>query len=468
MFERFLRNKITALARRAVDSTLFPVFTGAFVFLFYVLRLQLVALAVLAGVTALVLVLFKNIRPAISPVALAHLVLSYQLDESGKALYASSAYVAVFAVFGSLLVGALVFNLIVYRKERRPGKSRLVIGISGMCLAFLLGGIFSDYYGIANFTTGLAFTASYLLVYIAFFFMLEHREDDIRYLAIVLAVAAAVIVCQVAHIYATRYTLGTPLDGKWKGDVVAGWGISNTLGEYLAMLFPAVFYLVYKEKRGYCYYVLIVAMAAAMYFTLSRAAILCGGVAFAAGAAVNCFIGQNKKINRIIGIALAGLLVLVLVIAITPGVMDKLFVFFTQTGADDRGRYAIWREWLRLFTEEPVLGVGFRAYRILHPGEFAINAHNTLVQMLAGTGIVGLLLYLYHRYETVRLFARRPNTDRIFIGGVILVALLESLLDPLFFRPYFAIYYSIILVVVEKSLTADEKKETETRTEAAE
>ena len=461
MPEKIYNNKIVAKVRNFIDGSLFPIFVGAFILLFYFLRLHIVALAVLAFLVSLILLFCKDIRPAIPEVVLSHLVLCHYYGEIGVGSYLKTSSIVVYCVFGAMVLGSLAFNLIAYRKGRKLQKSKIGTGLLCMCCAFLFGGIFSKYYAINNFLTGLVFTGAYFVVYAVFFVAMEHRADNLRYVAIVCCVSASVVICQIAHIYAVKYTAGMALDNDWKSLIVAGWGISNTLGEFLAMFFPAVFYLIYKEKRGYLYYILLVLMAIALFFTLCRAGILFGGGAFVVCSVIVCLKGENKKINRIITAVLGAMCIAVAVVGITPGLLDKVFAFFSDTGMNDRGRFPIWKEWLRLFKEEPILGVGFRAYRIVHPLAFAINAHNTPIQMLAGTGIMGFMLYLFHRVETVKLFTKKPNLERMFLGGVALVGVLCSLLDPLFFRAYFAMYYSVCLLAVEKSLTHDEQEDKE-------
>ncbi len=459
MLERIYNNKIVAKFRSLVDGKLFPVFVGAFILLFYLLKWHIPALAVLAFIVSLILLCCKDIRPALSPVMLAHLVLCHYYPEIGRASYLKTSSIIVYAIMGSLVISSLAFNLLAYRKQRKLQKSKLFTGLAVMCCAFLLGGAFSGYYGIYNFSTGIVFTLAYLVAYLVFFVAMEHREDNLRYIALVCCVSASVVVCQIAHIYIVKFESGMALGDGWKSSIVAGWGISNTLGEFLAMFMPSVFYLIYKEKRGYFYYILAVIMFVAMYLTLCRAALIFGGLAFVVGAVVNCFKGKNRKINTIIAISIFVIGTALIILELTSGLFDKMLAFFSQTGIDDRGRFFIWKEWIRLWKEEPMLGVGFRAYRIVYPDAYAINAHNTIIQMLAGTGIMGLVLYIYHRVETVKLFVKKPTIDRLFGGGLALVGVLVSFLDPLFFRMYFAFYYSLTLLTVEKSLLYDEQKE---------
>ena len=102
--------------------------------------------------------------------------------------------------------------------------------------------------------------------------------------------------------------------------------------------------------------------------------------------------------------------------------------------------------------------MSFSAYRHLElQKETLYSAHNTFIQMLSGTGIVGLTAYVIHRGHTVWLLFKKPCLDRFFMSACLLSGLAVSLVGPLFFRVYFLIYYAVFLMALEKSLETDER-----------
>lgn len=62
-----------------------------------------------------------------------------------------------------------------------------------------------------------------------------------------------------------------------------------------------------------------------------------------------------------------------------------------QSGAT--GRDEAWAEGLRVWADNPVLGVGYRTHE-QHMHFTGLNAHNALIAMLADTGVLGFLLYV--------------------------------------------------------------------------
>ena len=76
--------------------------------------------------------------------------------------------------------------------------------------------------------------------------------------------------------------------------------------------------------------------------------------------------------------------------------------------------------------------------------------HNTVIQMLASCGILGFLAYAFHRYQTVKLFVSHRTPISFFLGMSVLTLLLTSLLDIHLFNIFPAMFYSVILCVLER------------------
>ncbi len=440
-----------------LDGPYYPLALAGVLLAFYMLSLPMVGLAVGLACLGFICLFCEDTRPALATVLLAVFGMQYKY---GAAAYYSSGAIVVYALFGLPALFALVYRFVAFERvrEKRP----LMIGFLVFGFALFASGWFSEYYSLLSFLYGLMQAGSFLFVYLYFSYTMKHREDNILYLARLFAVAIALISVQIGFFYATRYTAGTPLDSDWKDKLWLGWGISNMVGETLAMLLPALFYLIYKERRGYLYYILVLVCLVAIYFTFGRGALGCAVIVTVAGVLVNCFVGKNRLINLIlVGAGVVGVVGVVVFLLVT-GKMAGLLTFFTSVGLDDRGRVEMWANHVWLFTESPIFGSGFMAYRQLALGP-QLNAHNTLLQMLSSAGLIGLGCYLYHRVQTIALFVKKPKLDRLFMGACILTGLVASLIGPLVFRFYFAFYYSAILLVVEKSVIAEKNEQRATQ-----
>ena len=61
-----------------------------------------------------------------------------------------------------------------------------------------------------------------------------------------------------------------------------------------------------------------------------------------------------------------------------------------------------------------------------------------------------MLCYLFHRYQTIKLFVKSFNIENLFIALSVLVAIGMGMVDPTYFYPQFALTYSFMLCFAEK------------------
>ncbi len=444
LFSRLAKKKGMAAVCKFAYGPLFPILLGALVLSFYSIDAPIVALAICLACGGFVLLFAEDTRPLITVIMLMILSFRYKYDTSS---YLTKFAFVVYAVFGTLVLFGMGYRLLKKRVAHKNYGGLIGMGLLG--LAFLVGGIFSSYYDLKNFGYSVAMVGSGLGCFAFFAFTLKKKEDNILYFARVAAVVVCIIALQILEFYLRNYTFGAPLDGRWKSSMSLGWSISNMVAEMIVFLLPAVYYLVYKEKNGYLYWLVAVVGLIGAYFTLCRNSLLWGGLITVVAVIVNCIGGKNKKINRwlvVVGILLvAG----VAVILTRRGAWDTIAAFFKAQGIGDDGRFKLWRIHFGYFSEAPLNGVGFQAYA--QRGTTVTFAHNQLVQMLASTGVIGFLLYFAHRSWTVYTIFQNPRADRLFLGGCIGTSLLIALLSPTFFLPYSMLYYSIMLVLLEKS-----------------
>ena len=84
-------------------------------------------------------------------------------------------------------------------------------------------------------------------------------------------------------------------------------------------------------------------------------------------------------------------------------------------------------------------------------GFFPKMCHNTVLELMAACGIVGLAVYLVHRVQTVISFFKNITMERSFIALTILPILILSLLDVHIFVIFPTLIYSGLLAVLIKS-----------------
>ena len=131
-----------------------------------------------------------------------------------------------------------------------------------------------------------------------------------------------------------------------------------------------------------------------------------------------------------------------------------------QSGLDDSGRFEIYITGLKQFLEAPFFGNGFYCSEglVFQHGQGVIPTegyflppryHNTVVQLLASCGVVGLLGYGFHRYQTIKLFIKNPAPHKTFLAMGLLAHALASLLDCHMFNMGPGLTYGVMLLFAE-------------------
>lgn len=350
-----------------------------------------------------------------------------------------------------LLIGALIFFAIRNRAlAARPKRGGAWVGMATFCAALCFNGLFSHNYVIHNFFYVCSFLLSMLAVYLLFSAYVLFDRDTLEYFMYCLVVSVMLIAAELVFAYLTtvRFVEGEVV----KESVVLGWGVWTAIGGMLAMLMPSCFYFAASHKRGFVGYLLGFFVYFCILLSQSRGALLVGSVLLVLCLASLCLWGENKKRNRIYTAVLLCLGVLG-GLFLREQLMGLLQNFLTY-GFGDNGRFEKWKIGWGHFLANPVFGSGF--YEFNNEAEWAKDVypylyHNTLIQLLGATGIFGFVAYLYHRYTTWRLVLHRPSIYKTFLGIGILGLLLFSLLDVLFFNTYPTIFYSLMLLFMERS-----------------
>ncbi len=351
-----------------------------------------------------------------------------------------------------LLLGLLLFIVRNLRSAAHFSSMKLKWGFLAFFAALLLAGLFQER-PLGNFLLGLGFGVSFLLIYLLFgFFHPKTRENAEHFLytlvCVGLLVSAELLLLYMRHV---------EFDG-WipvKGTIVIGWGTWTHIGSLLAMCLPAPFYLAREAKGSYPLWLLAGGtMTVALLLSGSRASFLYGGVILLASFLLLALGGRNRRPSRIL-LGVLSVLGVIGVILLFPKLVT-LLQSFVNFGGGDNGRFAIWRKAVDAFLAAPVFGRGFLNTSVTAEdiGAFPVITpyfyHNTPLQMLASTGAVGILLYLFHRADTVRLFwMRRRSALSLSLLLVPAALLLTSFTDEHIFHFYPAFFYAIAFVLAE-------------------
>jgi len=147
--------------------------------------------------------------------------------------------------------------------------------------------------------------------------------------------------------------------------------------------------------------VCVLAMAAALFASLSRGGIL--AFLFAAGVLVAFAMVRSRRRRATARLALVGLAAVVIAgLYSGRGALLSRFVTIGTSQHGGASRLNLWRQSVRIWCDFPVVGVGLGCFGDVYPNyrrtfrteKEDIKAHNDYLQALVETGIVGLVILL--------------------------------------------------------------------------
>lgn len=124
------------------------------------------------------------------------------------------------------------------------------------------------------------------------------------------------------------------------------------------------------------------------------------------------------------------------------------------------GRIALWGKALSLFASKPIFGIGWEQFMTHNPNEY--DVHNTYLQWLCETGIVGFVLLFVPLMAILLLTLKQSfrlmksenssSTARVlnYISlGMQLYFLIVNLIDPAFYHLNFFCFFSLAMILTE-------------------
>lgn len=395
----------------------------------------------------------KDLKFFITPLIMFILMFSEKSVKTG--IFYKTPYIVAIIIFAIYLVTLMIIHFIIHKENvdfKGFLKSKLFLGYVCLCAAFLLNGFFNfDEYVFGNVAFAFIMIVSHGAIFFIFHINLNKDDDLKKYLFFVLYLTSILLTLQLFLSFTNQIQI---LNGEIvKESIKVGWGMWNNIGGMLAFLIPSHFYFATTVKKyGFLFYGTGLISYLAIVLTLSRSSLLVSSGIIVICAIVCCFKGENKKANRIItcAIGVLGILGIVLLWNKISGILGD----YLSRGLDDNGRFDIYKRGFKNFLKNPIFGGGFHSAKA-QDYEFIIflpdRYHNTFIQMLGTCGIVGLIAYLFHRVQTIRVLWEKRSLFTLFASLCIASLLLTSLLDNHFFNIYPCFIYAITLAVIDKA-----------------
>jgi len=453
---------------RVLDSKYFLAVVALITVLSNLLEMELLLYG-FAGVSMLYLGLFGTDFRLLIPLFI-HCYISPSMKNNPgmneTTVFSAGSGVAILVIAGVALL-SFVVRCIVDKEigfSRLKEKHSLLIGLSVLGVAFLLSGIGSaGYLDVArrNAVFAAVQLAAFLGPYLIISIGVRWDKIDRDYLATVGLLMGLVVGVEVLNVYRIAEVI-QPDGSVLRARIFLGWGNYNNMASIIAMAVPFAFYFIYLGKHVILNNVLAALLCVFAVMTCSRAGIL-GTCAIYLFSALIVLIGARKKRARIS--ALVGVIVALGVLIAAFFLLREFLAAAFNTGLQSNERLELYKAGLDSFVQYPVFGFTFfRLNALVEAGAegswifssvsdfnafFPGRWHNTFVQMLASCGVVGLLSYAFHRYQTIRLVLRKPNAIKTFAAISIGVLLALCMVDSHLFNVGPALFYSSALAFME-------------------
>lgn len=358
---------------------------------------------------------------------------------------------------GATMVCSLIVFLIRKRKTFFSVRRRLLPGMLVLCLSYLLSGI-----GSAAYPTYLKQNLLYCglqcacicVPYLLLSGGVQWNSARKDYLSWVGVCGGGLLLLELLWCYVAGDVV---VNGSIvRTEIYTGWGMYNNIGAMLGMMLPFTFSLALIHKKGFLGFLLGGVFLAGILLTSSRAGILAGGFIFCVCLVLLIRYVQNRKLLLLILLGLAA--ICLIGCFVMRETLMALFSDIVQRGLEPHSRDEIYKEGMQLFQQAPILGNSFFSPGYV-PWDFSeVDAFsslipprwcNTVVQLLASAGLVGLAAYLYHRVDTLVLFWKQRRQSSNFILCSVTVLLITSLLDCHFFNLGPVLFYSASLAFAE-------------------
>lgn len=432
------------------------------------LGFELVYYTLVIALGLYVITLSKDLLPIMPMIMLCYIVPSVKNNPGrhGDSIFSFSNGGAYILVLASVVVVFLIWRLISDKEMGRAfltHKRSLVSGMLFLGVGYLLSGIGSyRYFDVFGRNLLFAFLQfiSIALLYFLFTATVDWSNVPKDYLAWMGLGIGFTVLPQLLMAYLSGQAF---MEGTGTMDrelIYTGWGMHNNIGGLMVMMIPFAYYLAYTKKHSWVYNLLGTILLGGVMLSCSRTAMAVGAGIYLVCAVILLKNKRTRKENLWV-YCIGALAVLGFVAVFFEKLMEIFSLFFEEIGLVSK-RDVLLENGLKKFGNDPIFGGSF--FFKGTPGEFVPwdfseqatfssffppRWHNTLVQIAASCGVVGLVGYGFHRFQTFRMLWRNRSTENLFIALYLAVLLLCSLMDCHFFNVGPVLFYSMALAFAE-------------------
>jgi len=254
-----------------------------------------------------------------------------------------------------------------------------------------------------NLSGSLRDLAIYFFAFVLFFVLINQIESKKELKVFLNLLLLGAFFVSLYGIY--QYLVGTPLPAGWvdveqnpaiRTRVYSVFGNPNVLANYLVLLIPFSFALLLGTKKiaaKISYFALAAMLCLTLLLTFSRGGWL--------GLLVGLLVFALLKDRRMLILILIGLLAGA---ALLPDVfLQRLSTIGSPRDTSNAYRIRVWQESMGIVEDFPLTGVGLghEAFMRIYPlymldrEKSPFHTHNSYLQILVETGIIGLIVFLW-------------------------------------------------------------------------
>lgn len=336
------------------------------------------------------------------------------------------------------IIIALVFWLIDCLKRENFSKVKTVLDLPLLIFFFIMAVSVSRSPAIFMGMKDLLIFCSYFLIYFLTVNNIEREEQIHSFISCLFVLTAIIALYSILQYYSFDPYLG------YLSRITSTIGQKNWVSDYVAMLFPLVFFFFLTEEmssKKISYHFLLALLWTTLMICQSRSiwisVILCSILTL-------YFLYKFKlfpifRVNKKWLLSLVMVFALITIIYSTENPLNRAPLTVPERAMSTldleepsiKSRLLIWNVTLNMIKDNPVLGMGLGAFSLnypeyqadfllSHPEYINVNgkaeeAHNEYLQMWAELGLIGLILFLFIIllfYKSSLNFIKEINQDK--------------------------------------------------------
>lgn len=229
----------------------------------------------------------------------------------------------------------------------------------------------------------------------------------------------------------------------------------NVLGQYLIMVIPVAFALMWSDKRflAKVFYAFIVAvMMACLIFTWSRAAWV--AILLAIGFYM---VMKDRRWASLLVVAL-----LIMPFVLPESIISRITSLGNMSDSSTAYRFSVWISSLRMAGDYWMSGIGLgagafeRVYQkyALNGAGFALHSHNFYIQLVVEMGILGIILFAFIMISTYRkiISIKDKNSSNkniaLAMGGALIGYMFQGVAENLWYNYRMILLFWIYLGIL--------------------